>query len=135
MGLNVEYDYGSDCEGMYLVFTHNQSMDNEYLHHITFSVNKHYNKERFIIWDKRINQPLFNSVFCVYEGSFGKYEFTNKEDFYNHIESDYGKEWFMVLSKGVFDSPFTNTKLKNCLKVICGLIWVLLVREMILFLC
>lgn len=107
MGFNVEYDGFSDSDGKYLVNSLNPNFRNEngernkgefmFIHHITFSVNKHYNKEQFIIWDKRVNQPFFNSEYCVYEGSFGRYEFYNKEDFYKHIESDYGmdelEEW------------------------------------------
>ena len=102
MGFNVEYDGCSDSDGKYLVNTLNPNFWDEngkpkggerrVVHHITFSVNKHYNKEQFIIWDKRVNQPFFNSEYCVYEGSFGRYEFNNKEDFYKHIESDYGMD-------------------------------------------
>ena len=108
IGFNVEYDYGSDYDGKYLVY--NTDQNNEYELRLTYSVSKHFNKERFIIWDKRIHQPLFKSEFCVYDGSFGRYEFTNKEDFYNHIKSDYGKEWFKVITNGVMGSPFTNSK-------------------------
>ena len=116
MGFNVEYDGCSDSDGKYLVNTLNPNFwdengepkENERreIHHITFSVSKHYNKERFIIWDKRVNQPFFNCEFCDYEGSFGRYIFTNKEDFYKHIESDYGmdeiEEWWL--------KKITNTK-------------------------
>ena len=116
MGFNVEYDGGSDYDGKYLVNTLNPNFwdengkpkENErrVIHHITFSVNKHYNKERFIIWDKRVNQPFFNSEYCDYEGSFGRYVFENTEDFYKHIESDYGmdeiEEWWLKKN--------TNTK-------------------------
>lgn len=109
MGFNVEYDGGSDYDGKYLVNRLNPNFwdengkpkegERKIIQHITFSVNKHYNKEQFIIWDKRVNQPYYQSEFCVYEGSFGRYEFTNKEDFYKHIESDYGmdkiEEWIL----------------------------------------
>ena len=100
---NVEYDY----DGKYLVY---EDRDNEYELHIKYSVSKHYNKERFIIWDKRIHQPLFKSEYCVYDGSFGRYEFTNKNDFYKHIKSDYGREWFNEYTNGVKGSPFVNSK-------------------------
>ena len=119
IGFNVEYDGCSDSDGKYLVNTLNPNFWDEngnqndgerrVIHHITFSVNKHYNKERFIIWDKRVNQPFFNSEFCDYEGSFGRYEFNNKEDFYKHIESDYGmdeiEEWWLKKNN--------KTKIKN----------------------
>ena len=109
MGFNVEYDGCSDSDGKYLVNTLNPNFwddngkptkgERRVIHHITFSVHKHYNKEQFIIWDKRVNQPFFNSEYCVYEGSFGRYEFNNKEDFYKHIKSDYGmdeiEEWWL----------------------------------------
>ncbi len=55
-----------------------------------FSVWKKTKKEHFIIWDYRIYQPYENSKNCVYGGSFGRYEFTDRESFYKHILSDFG---------------------------------------------
>jgi hypothetical protein len=102
LGFNVEEDGFSDYEGKYLVNSRNPNFRNKegvrnpgefmFIHHITFSVSKKSKKEQFIIWDKRVNQPFFKSTFCVYKGSFGRYEFNNKEDFYNHIKSDYGMD-------------------------------------------
>jgi hypothetical protein len=108
MSFNVEYDGGSDYDRKYIVNTLNPNFwdenrkpkedERKVVHHITFSVNKHYKTERFLIWDKRVKQPFFNSKFCDYKGSFGRYEFNNKEDFYKHIESDFGmdeiEEWY-----------------------------------------
>jgi hypothetical protein len=102
MGFNVEEDGFSDYEGKYLVNSLNPNFRNSdgirnrgeymFIHHITFSVFKNSKKEQFIIWDKRVNQPFFKSDFCVYKGSFGRYEFNNKVDFYKHIETDYGMD-------------------------------------------
>lgn len=120
MGFNVEYDGFSDSDGKYLVNSLNPNFRDKngkrnmgefmFIHHISFSVKKHNNKEQFIIWDKRIHQPLFKSEFCVYDGSFGRYEFTNKDEFYNHIKSDYGRDWVYEYTDGVKGSPFTNSK-------------------------
>lgn len=102
MGFNVMEDGYSDYEGKYLVNSINPNFFDEigkrrpnqwyYIHHITFSVYHSGHKENYIIWDKRINQPFKKSKFCVYKGSFGRYEFNNKEDFYTHIKSDYGMD-------------------------------------------
>lgn len=102
MGFNVMEDGYSDYEGKYLVNSINPNFFDEigirrpnqwyYIHHITFSVDKFRNKEKYIIWDKRIKQPYKKSKFCVYNGSFGRYEFNNKEDFYTHIISDFGMD-------------------------------------------
>lgn len=102
LGFNVEEDGFSDYEGKFLVNYLNPNFRNsdgirnpgqcKFIHHITFSVYKKSKMEGYIIWDNRINQPFFKSPFCVYKGSFGRYEFNNKEDFYNHISSDFGMD-------------------------------------------
>ncbi len=61
-----------------------------YLNICEFNVFKNHKKEHFIIWDYRIFQPYEKSKFCVYGGSFGRYEFKDRESFYNHILSDFG---------------------------------------------
>ena len=65
-----------------------------------FGVFKNSKKENFIIWDYRENQPYSKDKHCVYEGSFGRYEFENLESFYSHIKSDFGETpWFKELQK------------------------------------
>jgi hypothetical protein len=57
------------------------------------SVYKDYRKEVFVIWDYRENQPLHLSRHFkgqIYFGLMSRYEFTEREDFYNHISSDFG---------------------------------------------
>lgn len=53
---------------------------------------KDYRKEVFVIWDYRENQPFHYDEHCVSGGEFGfgRYDFTDREDFYNHISSDFG---------------------------------------------
>jgi hypothetical protein len=126
MGFNVMEDGFSDYEGKYLVNSTNPNFYDEmgrrrlnqwkYIHHIKFSVDKFRNKEKYIIWDKRINQPYTKSKFCVYEGSFGRYEFNNKEDFYTHINSDFGMdefELFMIKRNQII----SNHSLKSTVKI------------------
>jgi hypothetical protein len=56
-----------------------------------FSVHKKSKLEFFVIWDYRENQPFDKSIYCVNSDfGFGRYEFTNRESFYNHINSDFG---------------------------------------------
>lgn len=106
MDYDIVEDVFSDYEGKYLVSSPNPNFRNtndtknrEFMfhYHITFSVFKNSKKEQFIIWDNRVNQPFFKSEFCVYKGSFGRYDFNNKEDFYKHIETDYGMDEFVEM--------------------------------------
>jgi hypothetical protein len=64
----------------------------KYLGVCEISVFKNYRKEVFVIWDYRENQPFYYDEHCVSESflGFGRYEFTEREDFYNHISSDFG---------------------------------------------
>jgi hypothetical protein len=56
-----------------------------------FSVLKKGEIEFFVIWDYREGQPFDNSFNCVsWEFGFGRYEFSDRESFYNHINSDFG---------------------------------------------
>lgn len=55
-----------------------------------FVVRKKGGKEYFVVWDWRENQPYYRNEFCTYKGSFGRYNFQSKSDFFNHIGSDYG---------------------------------------------
>ncbi|MHA8074939.1 hypothetical protein ACRZ9O_10445 [Aquirufa sp. HETE-40SA] len=56
-----------------------------------FSVELIGKKEYYVIWDRRVNQPYEKSKNCVRKGFFyGKYDFKNKSEFLNHIQSDYG---------------------------------------------
>jgi hypothetical protein len=57
------------------------------------SVFKNYRKEVFVIWDYRESQPKHFSrhfKFEIFGGLMSRYEFTEREDFYNHISSDFG---------------------------------------------
>jgi len=65
--------------------------DNRYFSICEFSVHKKSKFEFFVIWDYRENQPFEKSIHCVNSDfGFGRYEFTNRESFYNHINSDFG---------------------------------------------
>lgn len=65
--------------------------DNKYFSVCEFSVHKKSKLEFFVIWDYRENQPFDKSIYCVYSNfGFGRYEFANRESFYNHINSDFG---------------------------------------------
>lgn len=56
-----------------------------------FSVLKKGDEEFFVIWDYRENQPFNECSHCVSsEFGFGRYEFMDRESFYNHITSDFG---------------------------------------------
>jgi len=65
---------------------------NKYFGVCEISVFKDYRKEVFVIWDYRENQPSHFSRY--FKGGIGglmsRYEFTEREDFYNHISSDFG---------------------------------------------
>jgi hypothetical protein len=50
-------------------------------------------KNVITVWDKRQNQPFSESKYCDYEGTFGRYQFPNFEEFWNHLTSDYGINW------------------------------------------
>jgi len=45
------------------------------------------------VWDYRENQPYHLSKYCDYDGLFGRYQFPNYEEFWNHLTSDYGVNW------------------------------------------
>jgi hypothetical protein len=62
------------------------SMEKKYKGVCEFAVNSRYGKETFIVWDWRDNQPFFNNENCVYESIFGRYEFKDRESFYNYIK-------------------------------------------------
>jgi hypothetical protein len=62
------------------------SMEKKYKAVCEFAVNSHYGKQTFIIWDWRDEQPFFNNENCVYESIFGRYEFKDRESFYNYIK-------------------------------------------------
>lgn len=74
-----------------------------------FSIHKKSKLEFFIIWDYRENQPFDKSKNLVYPNFkfdfFGRYEFTNRESFYNHINSDFGLT--------IFDRMRFENKLKK----------------------
>jgi hypothetical protein len=65
---------------------------NKYFGVCEFSLLNDFNKELFVIYDYRENQPLDLDEHFVGKSfqSFGRYEFENREDFYNHISSDFG---------------------------------------------
>lgn len=76
-----------------------------------FSVHKKGNSEFFVIWDYRDKQPYNKSKFYFkpnlnFELLFGRYEFKDRVDFYNHIKSDFGL------------TPFDRKKLNNNVKII-----------------
>lgn len=67
------------------------TIENRYFSVCEFSVHKKSKLEFFVIWDYREKQPFDKSIHCVNSDfGFGRYEFTNREDFYNHINSDFG---------------------------------------------
>ncbi len=60
-----------------------------------FSVMKKNNTEYFIIWDYREHQPFEKSKYWIkvipdITPYIGRYEFVNREEFLNHIFSDFG---------------------------------------------
>ena len=60
-----------------------------------FSIYKKIKKEYFIIWDYREKQPFDESKYCVNsEFCFGRYEFNDRQSFYNHIFTDFGLTTF-----------------------------------------
>jgi hypothetical protein len=61
---------------------------------LTISVWCKGKKKVITVWDSRENQPFFESEYCDYEGSFGRYQFPNFEEFWNHLTSDYGVNWY-----------------------------------------
>jgi hypothetical protein len=55
-----------------------------------FSVHKNDYRERYVIWDWRDDdQPFFDNRHCVWGEGFGRYEFTDKENFYDYIISNF----------------------------------------------
>jgi hypothetical protein len=65
-----------------------------------FGVFKNSQKENFIVWDYRDNQPYFNNKHCVFDGGFGRYEFEDRDSFYSYITSDFGETpWFSKLNE------------------------------------
>lgn len=60
-----------------------------------FNVMKKYNTECFIVWDYREHQPFEKSKYWIkvtpdITPYIGRYEFVNREEFLNHIFSDFG---------------------------------------------
>jgi hypothetical protein len=76
-----------------------------------FAVGKVGRKEFFIVWDYRINQPFTKNSNCTYMGCFGRYDFNNKLEFLNHIQTDYGLTSFenhLLLEKEIFQQMNEN---------------------------
>ena len=76
-----------------------------------FAVGKVGRKEYFIVWDYRMNQPFEKNSNCTYNGSFGRYDFNNKSEFINHIQTDYGLTRFenhLLLEKEIFQQMKEN---------------------------
>ena len=78
-------------------FVDDNVMTNElkYFSICEFSVYQKNNKEFYVLWDYRENQPLQKSKFWInpnlgFDLCFGRYEFNNRNDFYNPIFSDFG---------------------------------------------
>ena len=64
-----------------------------------FSVYNKTKNDFFIIWDYRENQPFSKSKHWInpnfnFDLLFGRYEFDNRNEFYNHICSDFGVTTF-----------------------------------------
>jgi hypothetical protein len=68
-----------------------------------FAVHKRYNKESFVIWDWRTSQPGSNNKHCVadlrYGWGLGRYEFDNRESFFEYITSECNESLLSQISK------------------------------------
>lgn len=83
------YDSKFSLYKNYEISNNSQYLKPNYVSICEFVVGKKYNKEYYTVWDYRENQPFMKNIYCTYEGVFGRYDFTNKSDFLNHIQSDY----------------------------------------------